>query len=1065
MGSHGRTPERAPDSQLPRARAAAADAAVESEAFQQMARLFSLSPTRRSAPSPTRAAGAEGSGGGGDDGGDADDGSGRAPSPVRAAAERRADRGARSSAGDATRDGAAVSAAASPAAESRRQVRLAAFEASLDESTLTATEREAAATFRIAFWPLWVWTRHVRRKRSRRAKAALIVAVYDAIRHRRLLRGWLVAVRSDRAKLERAKALGRRVNVRALPLLVGEWARYARRRARLRDALDSLRGLALRQRALALPFLALRAYAAGRELARARTRRRPTHPLDVDTEAARATGAGVAAVRAMAHWRDNSAAELRLPPSARFAIALPAWAAGLVERSARKAAAHRAADGFQRRRLGPLLLALLRAHARYCRKDRWCTRRGFGLVLARRLRQWEAYVVLGLAGHAAHERAHVLTSQGFFLARRHARLQAEADAAEAAAEAAAEGAPAADVSSALAAVAVAAAAAREGGAGPLRASQAALQEHLLARADARRREAARPARARLETLEADASEDATTARRETRKRAEARTTRLGRPVWAEEEEEEAPDADTLVSAYIDRVRLAKRAAAVERQLIAAKRLLMAAQLRADSAADWTQHENEARRADEVEAVLAAKAAADRELIDAAERRVLHLVRDRVAILVGAVLNIDEQLEGPRAWRWARLCFDALSRGLRERAAQSRGARAQLRARLRICARLRYLDRGMPLYYGHKLKRRVLHSWLRAVDRTYALVAPALAQAVRRRRELYAAFSRLLDVGAEPDAPHAVFCRWLEFTQARVGRRALLRLAAARRRLRIAHACMGALVGRPAEGREIEPDGAPPPAAARARRSLADVSAWQRASGELAEWRDRFWRPRLASTCERRLCAWVRARCAERARAPRLRAQLAVFRLLVRERLAWESFLLLSWSASQRAHAPPGDARANSAVLMPAMLQLRAALVTTALARCETLAIRANSRDVAALGRARARPAVELPTSHAMRVLQRADGILPEERVLGASVVLGLHGWLFRALSIELVHLPSPLLRTAPPVVQLRALPTSERYWVLVHRLLGRAQRFRSATATSDTEPTFAQRMAASADKM
>ena len=47
-------------------------------------------------------------------------------------------------------------------------------------------------------------------------------------------------------------------------------------------------------------------------------------------------------------------------------------------------------------------------------------------------------------------------------------------------------------------------------------------------------------------------------------------------------------------------------------------------------------------------------------------------------------------------------------------------RRRLKNWLRICSRLRYLDRGMPIYYSMRLKWSTLNKWLDGVYKRIAL---------------------------------------------------------------------------------------------------------------------------------------------------------------------------------------------------------------------------------------------------------------------------------------------------------------------------------------------------------
>eukprot|EP00752_Nemacystus_decipiens_P014275 g12696.t1 len=86
-------------------------------------------------------------------------------------------------------------------------------------------------------------------------------------------------------------------------------------------------------------------------------------------------------------------------------------------------------------------------------------------------------------------------------------------------------------------------------------------------------------------------------------------------------------------------------------------------------------------------------------------------------------------------------------------------RARLRNWLRICARLRYLWRGMPLFRELRVKWFVFHRLLELTDQRMRYGTPDLPAVLRRRRELLLDYSCLLK-------ERALVQRWKQYTQGR-----------------------------------------------------------------------------------------------------------------------------------------------------------------------------------------------------------------------------------------------------------------------------------------------------------
>ncbi|CAM9849638.1 unnamed protein product, partial [Discosporangium mesarthrocarpum] len=133
----------------------------------------------------------------------------------------------------------------------------------------------------------------------------------------------------------------------------------------------------------------------------------------------------------------------------------------------------------------------------------------------------------------------------------------------------------------------------------------------------------------------------------------------------------------------------------------------------------------------------------------------------------------------------RTCLRAWRLWYMDRVSISLYNRKRLRNWLRICARLRYLYRGMPLYRNLRSKWAVITALLSAVDSRLRYGTPDLLQTLRRRRELLLGFSHLLERrGLVPGRycpavllpatldRRAILQRWVQYTQLQVASRML-----------------------------------------------------------------------------------------------------------------------------------------------------------------------------------------------------------------------------------------------------------------------------------------------------
>lgn len=279
---------------------------------------------------------------------------------------------------------------------------------------------------------------------------------------------------------------------------------------------------------------------------------------------------------------------------------------------------------------------------------------------------------------------------------------------------------------------------------------------------------------------------------------------------------------------------------------------------------------------------------------------------------------------------------------------------------------------------------------------------------RRRRKLYSAFSELLRYGVRPESPHAIFARWLEYTQGRISKREIQAAWSAWRRLRTLAICLSVFAG--AQGED-------------AYRVYKTVYSLRQQAAILDAWKHRFVMPRLESQWARRRNQWLKARAKRIASENALRNQLKLYRENVTARLQLEERLLFRWSTAEAQAAGSGTAPPQLAYLPP-MLQLRRHEVLRVLRRSEALANTASDAE---------------------RESAAGDDAAPSQKVAFAQPTCARLGrWLFRALTGELVHLPARKYRAHNDILKYSELPQSERYWRRVYALLDRARQLATA---------------------
>jgi hypothetical protein len=125
-------------------------------------------------------------------------------------------------------------------------------------------------------------------------------------------------------------------------------------------------------------------------------------------------------------------------------------------------------------------------------------------------------------------------------------------------------------------------------------------------------------------------------------------------------------------------------------------------------------------------------------------------------------------------------------------------RNRLKNWLRICSRLRYLDRGMPMYYNMRLRWSFFNKWMVNVQLRFQISSPGLGPKVTRRRRLLSKFSSCIDgkFALPPTMlmthPRSVFYRWLEYVQMKSVYRSLVKLKRETSRLKTLQTCFVSL---------------------------------------------------------------------------------------------------------------------------------------------------------------------------------------------------------------------------------------------------------------------------------
>ena len=267
-------------------------------------------------------------------------------------------------------------------------------------------------------------------------------------------------------------------------------------------------------------------------------------------------------------------------------------------------------------------------------------------------------------------------------------------------------------------------------------------------------------------------------------------------------------------------------------------------------------------------------------------RVKRLVDGRAEHLVRTYARVEAAFAEEWSWHVARQCFVALAFPVHWKGAIRLSNKWKLRRMLRICARLNYLYRGMPLYRRFRVLHRCLWAWLQYIERKYTYTTPGLALSVAHRRMRCEAFSVLLVAERDPNCPRCCFARWMEWTQKKVAKREMVRLALRLRDARLMATCFRAVH------------------TGLKRRHLAGFAEGQgrafliaNVEHDIDKWAVGFVRPELYSDWMRRRHAWMRKQALRNAARNNIRLGLIGFQAELEARTRHERQLIFEWQAA------------------------------------------------------------------------------------------------------------------------------------------------------------------------
>ena len=171
---------------------------------------------------------------------------------------------------------------------------------------------------------------------------------------------------------------------------------------------------------------------------------------------------------------------------------------------------------------------------------------------------------------------------------------------------------------------------------------------------------------------------------------------------------------------------------------------------------------------------------------------------RAKMLVNACYKVLTEREKESVKNLAVLCLRRLRIFVTQKNSMKLMKRSRLKNWLRICSRLRYLDRGMPVYFNMRLRWACFNSWVTNVQLRQRFGSVRLGLKISRRKKLLSLFSQCIDgkfsipQSLLSSHPRALYCRWIEYVQTKVAYRSIVTLFRAKKRLKILQACFTVL---------------------------------------------------------------------------------------------------------------------------------------------------------------------------------------------------------------------------------------------------------------------------------
>jgi hypothetical protein len=186
-----------------------------------------------------------------------------------------------------------------------------------------------------------------------------------------------------------------------------------------------------------------------------------------------------------------------------------------------------------------------------------------------------------------------------------------------------------------------------------------------------------------------------------------------------------------------------------------------------------------------------------------------LYRERAVILHDAMIRGFDHMERQGNRHLLRSTLHAMRIPVLYRTTSHLLNKNRIKNWLRICARFRYLYRGMPVYHRLRTKYMCFLKWLKFLDNKFKLEEYSMGEQLRRRRKLFVRYSQLLahehdeeQAAASSDlrdrgfdfsnSLRGTYHRWVEFAQSQLAYKMLVRKARARSDVRLLHRCFMSL---------------------------------------------------------------------------------------------------------------------------------------------------------------------------------------------------------------------------------------------------------------------------------